>query len=885
MKETTRRASAATAEHHRLAQRDAGEADWDLWGPYLSDRAWGTVREDYSPDGTAWQHFPHDHSRSRVYRWNEDGLAGLSDRSQYLCFAVALWNERDPILKERLFGLSGPEGNHGEDVKEAYFHLDATPSHSYLEFLYRYPHAEFPYARLVGEARARTAFDPEFELHDTGVFDEERFFDVHITYAKAAPDDILIEIRVANRGPEVATCHVLPTLWFRNTWSWGYPNGPMGDVPGRPAIRPTGASGVAGVRAEHPALGAYYLYAEGSDGFVFTDNETNRSILWGETNPSPYVKDAFHRLIVEGEADAVSSAGPGTKAAARYRLALEPGEQATARLRLTAGAAPQPFSDFDEIVAVRRAEAGEFYETVHPAGLPAEERRVQRAALAGMIWSKQLYYFDVEQWLEGDPAGPPSPESRRRGRNRDWRHLNNFDVVSMPDAWEYPWYAAWDLAFHCVTFARIDPAFAKRQLELLTREWYMHPNGQLPAYEWSFGEVNPPVHAWAAHRVYQIEAASQGAGDAEFLQRVFHKLLLNFTWWVNRKDVDGNNVFEGGFLGLDNVSVFDRGAPLPGGGRLDQSDGTAWMAFFTLEMLAICLELAGINRVYEDLATKFFEHFLSIATAMSAPDHCLWDPGDGFFYDVLRLPDGRSMPLKVRSLVGLIPLLAVTVIDQETMDAMPAFGRRMRWFLDRKQHLSGNLSEIDEPGQDRRHLASIVPPDRLRPVLRHLLDEKEFLSPYGIRSLSAYHREHPFEITIDGQAFRVGYEPGESATGLFGGNSNWRGPVWLPLNFLIVEALDRFYEYLGDDYLVECPTGSGTNLTLAEIAVELRRRLMKIFMPDSGGHRPFAGTADRGPVWRDLLLFHEYFHGDDGGGLGASHQTGWTGLIADIIGS
>ncbi len=649
------------------------------------------------------------------------------------------------------------------------------------------------------------------------------------------------------------------------------------------------SDGVGAIDIDHPVLGSYRLYADGCDRLLFTENETNSQSLWARPNESPYVKDAFHRLLVDGEEGAVNPAEAGTKAAAVYRLDLAAGDETVVRLRLSASPVDDPFEGLDGTVKLCRNEADEFYETVHPPGVTAAERQVQRSAFAGMIWTKQLYYYDVEQWLEGDPAGPFEVSvDRRTGRNGNWRHLNNFDILSMPDSWEYPWYAAWDLAFHCITLARIDPTFAKRQLELLTREWYMHPNGQLPAYEWEFGGVNPPVHAWAVRRVYEIDAESRGAGDTEFLQRVFHKLLLNFTWWVNRKDVDGNNVFQGGFLGLDNVSVFDRSAPLPGGGHLDQSDGTAWMAFFTLEMLAVGLELARTDDVYQDLATKFFEHFLSIATAMSAEDHRLWDSDDGFFYDVLRLPDGTSNPIEVRSMVGLIPLLAVTVIDQEAMETMPDFARRMHWFLDRRPHLSGNVARIDEPGSEHQHLASIITPDRLRSVLRYLLDEKEFLSPFGIRSLSMHHRDHPFELRVDEQTFGVGYEPGESTTGLFGGNSNWRGPVWFPLNYLIIEALERFHDYLGDDFTVECPTGSGEEMTLTRVAADLRRRLVGIFLPDAAGVRPFHGAespAGRDPAWKDLLLFHEYFHGDDGRGLGASHQTGWTGLVADLIGT
>lgn len=884
----TRSTEGQSIEQHRLAQRDAGEVDWDLWGPYLSDRAWGTVREDYSADGDAWGYFSHDDARSRVYRWNEDGLAGISDRNQYLCFGVTLWNGHDSILKERLFGLTGPEGNHGEDVKEAYFHLDATPSHSYLDFLYRYPQTSFPYDQLVAEGRDRGLDDPEFELTDTGVFDEDRFFDVRVTYAKAGADDILVSIRVTNQGPDSAVCHVLPTLWFRNTWDWGYRSGPMGDVAERPimAIEPHSSVGTRAIRADHPVLGVYRLYGDGCEQLLFTENETNRERLSGEPNRSPYVKDAFHRFVVDGEDDAVNPAGTGTKAAMVYRLELASGAEATVRLRLTAAKPDDPFAEFAATFESRRGESDAFYDTVHPPGIAPAERSVQRAAFAGMIWSKQLYYYDVEQWLRGDPAQSPVAESRRTGRNGDWQHLNNFDVLSMPDAWEYPWYASWDTAFHCLPLARIDPTFAKRQLELLTRDWYMHPNGQLPAYEWAFGDVNPPVHAWAARRVFEIDAEICGVRDVKFLKRVFHKLLFNFTWWVNRKDADGNNVFEGGFLGLDNISVFDRSSELPGGGHLDQSDGTAWMAFFTLEMLAIALELSRSDEVYQDLATKFFEHFLAIATAMSAEEHSLWDPDDGFFYDVLRLPNGRSVPLEVRSMVGLIPLLAVTVIDQETMKSMPEFNRRMHWFLDRRAHLSGNVARVDEPGRGDRHLAAIITPERLRAVLRYVLDEDEFLSPHGVRSLSKYHRDHPFQLEVEGRTFRIGYEPSESTSSLYGGNSNWRGPVWFPLNYLLIEALERFDSYLGEGFLVECPTGSGNEMTLGEVAADLRRRLVGIFLPDGAGVRPFEGSGsslgDR-PLWKGLLLFHEYFDGDDGKGLGASHQTGWTGLVAELI--
>ncbi len=871
---------ANTAEHRRLAERNRGDADWDLWGPYLSYRAWGTVREDYSADGSAWDHFPHDQARSRAYRWNEDGLAAISDRNQYLCFGIALWNGEDPILKERLFGLSGKEGNHAEDVKEVYAHRDATPTSSYLEFLYRYPQRAYPYAELVEGNARRTVYEPEYDLEDTDAFDDG-YFDTRVRYAKAAVDDIRIEIEVTNVGDHAASCLVMPTLWFRNTWSWGYPNGPMGDVPSRPVLS-LAEDSASTVVASHPVLGDYHLDAPGSGRIIFTENETNVKRIWGGTNASPYVKDAFHRFVIEAETDAVNPDATGTKAAAFYPVDLDPGQSTTISLRLCSATAGEDGPSPAEVVTQRRSEADEFYVAIGRDGASGDAAAIQRAAYAGLLWSKQLYYFDVEQWLNGDPAGIQPPTSRRNGRNRDWLHLNNFDIVSMPDVWEYPWYAAWDLAFHCVPLAKLDPEFAKEQMELLTREWYMHPSGQLPAYEWELGDVNPPVHAWGARRVYEIDAAISGEPDTAFLKRVFHKLLLNFTWWVNRKDVDGNNVFEGGFLGLDNVSVFNRSEPLPGGGELDQSDGTAWVAFFTLEMLAISLELAKTDEVYQDLATKFFEHFLAIATAMSAEDHCLWNPDDGFFYDVLRLPDGASIPLELRSMVGLIPLLAVTILDQETIDEMPEFGRRMQWFLERRPHLSGNVASIDAIGRDSTHIASVLTPERLRSVLGYMLDEGEFLSPHGIRSLSKFHERNPFELNVAGHHARVGYEPGESRSSLFGGNSNWRGPVWLPLNYLLIEALEQFHEFYGPDFRVEFPSGSGDEHDLHGVAAKLRERLVSLFTIDDSEARAFWGGESK-QVIEDLLYFHEYFDGDTGQGLGAIHQTGWTGLVATLI--
>ncbi len=878
-----------TAEHTRLAEDTAGDAEWKNWGPYLSERAWGTVREDYSEHGTAWDAVPHDHARSRAYRWNEDGLAGISDRRQYLSFAVALWNGDDSILKERLFGLSGPEGNHGEDVKEAYYYLDATPTHSHLRMLYKYPQSAFPYDELVAENGKRGADDPEYELTDTGAFDDGRYFDVDVSYAKAGPDDVLIQIDVTNRGPDAAPCLVLPTLWFRNTWSWGYEAGPMADVSERPemhAIPPV--DGTATIVAEHPVLGTYNLYAEGAEELLFTENDTNGQRLFGWPLATPYVKDSFHRFIVDGETDAVNPDQTGTKAAAVHRLDLDAGETKTIRLRLSSTAHEAPFGGFDELRSLRRGEADEFYDAILNRSLDVDERSIQRQALAGMIWSKQMYYYDVRQWLHGDPSGPTPPESRRWGRNRDWEHLNNFDIISMPDAWEYPWFAAWDLAFHTVPLALIDPEFAKRQLRLMTREWYMHPNGQIPAYEWAFGDVNPPVHAWATRRVFEIEAEQTGTRDTTFLKAVFHKLLLNFTWWVNMKDTDGNNVFQGGFLGLDNISIFDRSAALPTGGHIDQSDGTAWMGFFTLEMLRIALELSKDDPVYQDLATKFFEHFLAIAGAMADVEggHGLWDPEDGFYYDVLHLPDGSSTQLKVRSLVGLMPLVAVDVVGHDRVEGLTAFTRRTRWFLENRPEMRQHLNVEQEPGSGGRYLVSILSKERVVALLKYMLDEDEFLSPYGIRSLSKVHKADPYRLSFADETFQIGYEPAESTAGLFGGNSNWRGPVWFPINFLLIEALREIHRYYGDDLRVEMPTGSGVMMNLDQVADDLSRRLIKLFLPDAEGDRPAHGGVDRyrdDPHWSDLVLFYEYFSGDTGAGLGASHQTGWTGLVATLL--
>jgi hypothetical protein len=874
-----------TAEHRRLQAQAQGDSDWRLWGPYLAERAWGTVREDYSTDGEAWRYFPHDHARSRAYRWNEDGLAGISDVHQYLCLALAMHNGADPILKERLFGLDNEEGNHGEDVKEYYWYLDATPTHSYLKVQYRYPHAAYPYDDLVVTNAERSRHEPEYELIDTGVLDANRFFDVDVEYAKAADDDIVMRVVVHNRAPVAASIDLLPTLWFRNTWSWGYEAGPMQDVPEPPSIRlgELGDGWLTAV-ATHPVLGTYHWSALGATDLWFTENDSDPR-LFG-LPPAGYVKDAFHRRLVGGEVGATNPARRGTKAAAIYRHEVPARGTRELLLRLSRDASPDPFADVDEILAARRGEADEFYAAIQPAGLDAPRRRVHREACAGLIWSKQLYSYDVEQWLDGDPAGPAPPPARRHGRNAHWRHLNNHDVISMPDAWEYPWYAAWDLAFHCIPIASFDPGFAKQNLRLMTREWYMHPNGQLPAYEWGFGNVNPPVFAWATRRIYELDARSRGTPDVDFLESMFHKLLLNFTWWVNRVDTDGNNVFQGGFLGLDNISLFDRSKSLPTGGHIDQSDGTAWMAFFTQGMLKIAFELAHLRPAYQDVATKFYEHFLAIARAMNAPDHSLWDERDGFFYDVLHLPDGSVRPLRVRSLVGLLPLIGVEVIADEVLDAVPEFRRRMEWFSRHRPHHALNVASVERPGVGQRHLLSILDEDRLRSVLSYMLDPDEFLSPHGIRSLSKIHEEHPFVFSYGGETVTVGYEPGESTTGIFGGNSNWRGPVWFPLNYLIVEALHEYHDYYGDQFTVEYPTGSGREATLDEVADDLAERLVGLFLPDASGRVPALGdhpVLQEDPLWNTHPMFFEYFHGDTGAGLGASHQTGWTALVAKLI--
>ena len=872
------------AERGRLDEARAGAAAWNLWGPYLSERQWGTVREDYSPHGAAWEAVPHDHARSYAYRWGEDGLLGLCDNGGRLNFALALWNGADPILKERLFGLTGNEGNHGEDVKEYYYFLDATPTHSYGRAMYRYPQRAYPYDDLVAENRRRGRDVPEYELIDTGVFDENRSFDVTVEYAKAAPDDVCIRISVTNHGPEAAPLHLLPTLWFRNTWGWGKPG---------PRPRLWGEDGMTGdsctMHAEHHELGAYTLACAGGPELLFTENETNIERLYGVPNHQPYVKDGIGRAVVEGAANATNPAPLGTKAAAHYRLHVAPGATNTVLLRFAAQLPADPFHDCTAIIAARRADADTFYAALASPDASADARVVQRQAFAGMLWSKQFYYFDVNEWLDGDPATTPPPHERTSGRNAAWRHLNNADVISMPDTWEYPWYAAWDLAFHCVPLARLDPEFAKAQLVLLLREWYMHPNGQLPAYEWAFGDVNPPVHAWAAWRVYTIERETTGRSDRAFLERVFHKLLLNFTWWVNRKDADDRNVFQGGFLGLDNIGVFDRSAALPVAGRLDQSDGTAWMGMYSLNMLMIALELARENPVYEDLATKFFEHFLYIAGAMNDiadTGMSLWQNEDEFFYDVLRCPDGSVRQLRVRSLVGLLPLLAVETLEPELLDAVPGFRERLEWFLTYRPELASLVSRWQESGAGERRLLALVRGHRMKRLLAPMLDPAEFLSDGGVRSVSKYHAAHPYTLEEGGMTFTVAYDPGESHSTLFGGNSNWRGPVWFPINYLLVEAVRKFHRYYGDDFRVECPTGSGDLRTLDGVATELTARLASLFLRGPDGRRPALGdhpTFQRDPHWCDYPLFYEYFHGDTGAGLGASHQTGWTGLIADLL--
>lgn len=879
------------AEQERLAQNEHPGALWDLWGPYLSERAWGTVREDYSANGDAWGYFPHEHARSRAYRWSEDGIGGICDFKQHLCFAFAFWNGRDPILKERLFGLTNPQGNHGEDVKELYWYFDNTPTHSYMRMTYRYPHTAFPYDELIARNTSRSRLEPEFEISDTGAFDAG-FFDIDIEYAKATPDDILIRATATNCGASEATLHLLPTIWFRNTWSWGRNH----HKPNLQERTPT-ESGIDIVEATHHTLGKYTLYCEGAEKLLFTENESNVERLWGVPNPSPYVKDSINDCIILDKIDFVNPNKVGTKAAAHYRFTIAPNESQTTRLRLRKRKRIGSFAEFDDIFAQRKAEADEFYSDRAPESLGIEHRSIQRQALAGMLWNKQFYHYIVEQWLEGDPGQPPPPPERGEGRNSGWRHLYNERVMSMPDKWEYPWYASWDLAFHCIPFALVDPAFAKSQLDLVVREWYQHPNGRLPAYEWNFDDVNPPVVAWAAWRIFQIERKQTGKGDRAFLETIFHKMLLAFTWWVNRKDSEGNNIFEGGFLGLDNIGVFDRSARFPDGTRLEQSDGTSWMGMFSLNLMRIAIELAVENHVYENIATKFFEHFLGIAAAMN--NLCgygigLWNEEDEFFYDVLRTPGGRHLPLKVHSLVGLMPLLAVETIQWQLIEALPGFKSRLEWYLTHRPDLASLVSRWQEPGMKERRLVALTRGHRMKCLLRRMLDPEEFLSDYGVRSLSKYHQKHPYVLDVHGEEKVVSYEPAESQSGIFGGNSNWRGPVWFPINYLLIESLQQFHHYYGDDFRVECPTGSGRFLHLKEVANELSNRLIRLWLRNKGGERPYergqrSAVSSSPQLAKDAesrphrYLFHEYFHGDSGAGLGASHQTGWTGLVAKLI--
>ncbi|MFC8428396.1 glucosidase [Streptomyces sp. NPDC057253] len=864
---------APDAERQRLAEADAGTAPWRRWGPYLSERQWGTVREDYSDNGDAWSYFTHDQARSRAYRWGEDGIAGVSDDKQRLCFALALWNGRDPLLKERMFGLTNAEGNHGEDVKEYWFHLDNTPTHSSMKYLYKYPQGEFPYADLVAGNRARGRKDFEYELLDTGVFDEDRYFDVFVEYAKAGPEDLLIEITAHNRGPEEAVLHLLPTLWFRHTWSWA-------GGTAVPALHATDGA----IRADHEELGTRWLYHQGEP--LFTDNETDNERIFGSPNTTPYVKDGIDRYVVHGETDAVNPARTGTKAAVHHVLTIPAGDSARIRLRLTDTELTDPWSEFDAVLDLRRTEADTFYAGITPPGVGAEERRLARQALAGMLWSKQYYYLDVERWLAEHGVDPLAADPRLR--NSAWYHMVNDEIMSMPDTWEYPWFAAWDLAFHTLALAMVDIGFAKSQLDLLLHRLYLHPNGQIPAYEWNFGDVNPPVHAWAVLFVYELEKHRTGRGDRAFLENAFHKLTKNFTWWLNRKDPDGNNVFQGGFLGLDNIGVFDRSAPLPTGGRLDQADGTAWMALYCQNLFDIAIELAVENRVYVEQAQMLFEHFAWIAVALNRigkDNASLWDEEDGFFYDVLRLPDGTATPLKVRSLVGLVPLAATSVIGGRVDQAFPELAAGARDFIRRHPAVEAFVAQqaADGPGTDGRHLFALFGEERLRRILARMLDEDEFLGPYGIRSLSKYHEKHPYTFDVHGQEYGVGYLPAESDSGMFGGNSNWRGPVWFPMNILLIRALLNLHAYHGPEFTVECPTGSGRRLNLYEVAREISDRLTATFLPDADGGRPVHGGQSvfaKDPHWKDLILFYEYFHGDNGAGLGACHQTGWTGLVA-----
>ncbi|MCU0431594.1 MAG: glucosidase [Cytophagaceae bacterium] len=852
---------------------------WKKWGPYMTDRQWGTVREDYSKDGSAWDFTPHDHARSRAYRWGEEGIGGICDNKQHLCFALSLWNGKDPILKERYFGLTGAETNHGEDCKEMYYYLDSTPTHSYMKMLYKYPQSSFPYQQLIEESRRRNRLEPEYELIDTGIFNDDKYFDVYIEYAKASEEDLLIQYTVYNRAKEAAMLHVLPTLWFRNTWAWGYDDY-------KPSMT---ADGKRCITVFNERIGNYFFYAEEDTQFLFCENETNTERLYNFPNAHAYTKDGINDFIVHNKYDAVNPNSFGTKASANIKLHIPAEGKATVKFRLSKTWIDRPFEDFDSSFQLRVQECDAFYAELQKGVRSEDHLRIQRQAYAGMMWTKQFFYFNVNQWLTGDPSQPKPPGERKYGRNSHWRHMNNENIISMPDKWEYPWYAAWDLAFHTLPIARLDPHFAKRQLEILLREYYMHPNGQIPAYEWNFGDVNPPVHAWGTLKVYEIDKQMNGKGDLAFLEKIFHKLLLNFTWWVNQKDSGGNNIFEGGFLGLDNIGVFDRSRPLPTGGTIEQADGTSWMAMYSLNMLKIALELSPGNPVYQDMASKFFEHFLHIAGALfnvSGEGVDLWDDEDKFFYDMLHLPNGHSVPLKVRSMVGLIPLYAVEVLSPEILDQLPVFKRRVEWVLSNRPDLANLISRWNEHGKGEKRLLSILRGHRMKRLLSRMLDETEFLSDYGIRALSKFHKNHPYEFHVNGEVFRVNYNPGESDSGLFGGNSNWRGPIWMPVNFLLIDSMEKFHDYYGEEFKIEFPTGSGNMVNLREAAKQVGLRLLRIFERDAKGHRAFNGSYAKlqdDPHFKDHILYYEYFHGDNGMGIGASHQTGWTGLIAELI--
>lgn len=854
-------------------------SDWKKWGPYLSDRQWGTVREDYSEDGDVWSYTTHDMARSKAYRWGEEGIAGWCDEKQLICFAVAFWNKKDSIIKERYFGLNGDEGNHGEDVKELYYYLDATPTHSYMKCLYKYPQGRFPYEELLTENKRRGKKEPEFEILDTGIFSDNKYFDIFIEYAKADTNDFLIKITVFNRGSEDAALNVLPTVWFRNTWDWAADTS-------KPKMT---CSEYKNIIIDHQELGNYTLYLEGDPQLLFCNNETNSAKLYNSAHSPAFCKDGINEFIVDNNQKAVNHKNEGTKAAANYDVVVKADSSVTIKLRMSTNNALHAFKDFDTLFELRKQEADDFYKVIQDDVHGDDEKMIQRQAFAGMLWSKQFYYYDVSQWLKGDPCEPKPPAARKYGRNSEWKHLENADVISMPDKWEYPWYASWDLAFHCIPLAMIDSAFAKKQLKLLTSERYMHPDGQLPAYEWKFGDANPPVHAWSAFRVFKIDEKIHGKADVAFLESIFHKLLLNFSWWVNRKDKDGNNIFEGGFLGLDNIGVFDRSSESPIGGFLEQADGTSWMAMYSLNLMRIALELAQYNPVYQEMAIKFFDHFLYIADALKNlgdGKDGLWDDIDSFFYDVLKLPNGDSTPIKIHSMVGLIPLFAVEVFDHELLVSMPEFTKHLQLLLVNKPELANLVSRWNDTGNDEKHLLSLLRGHRMKKILERMLDESEFLSDYGIRAVSKYHEKNPYEISVDGTHFCIGYVPGESDSNLFGGNSNWRGPIWMPVNFLIIESLQRFYFYYGDDFKIECPRGSGTMLSLNEIADELSQRLSKIFLRDENGNRPLFGTCEKlqkDPHFNNYILFAEYFHGDTGRGLGASHQTGWTGLVTRLL--